>query len=274
MLWLSHFANRPGQLFSGAQNRLTIILRTASDSPTTFSTRYHRWDARNGERDALFGRLSYVELPQAICTFHSLFPKVGTPEAGSVLKSLLGSKTVGSTLMRESQFPVYWVRVPGYFCQFFLRPPMARPEDGGEPRLRGEVNAIYCPDEPARRVLHAILNSSSWYQFFCAFTDGRHVNPSDVKDFPCNLSKLSKAVQSKLISLSQPLEDAMRANTSNWRKSGLLIESVDSRGTKPILDAIDSQLAAHYGFGSQELDFIINYDIKYRMGQDDAVDGE
>ena len=26
----------------------------------------------------------------------------------------------------------------------------------------------------------------------------------------------------------------------------------------------------HYGFTPEELDFIINYDIKYRMGADDA----
>jgi hypothetical protein len=27
-------------------------------------------------------------------------------------------------------------------------------------------------------------------------------------------------------------------------------------------------LAQHYGFTDEELDFIINYDIKYRMGRD------
>jgi hypothetical protein len=27
-----------------------------------------------------------------------------------------------------------------------------------------------------------------------------------------------------------------------------------------------SALAKHYGFAAEELDFIINYDIKYRMG--------
>jgi len=26
-------------------------------------------------------------------------------------------------------------------------------------------------------------------------------------------------------------------------------------------------LASHYGFSEEELDFIVNYDIKYRMGQ-------
>ena len=36
--------------------------------------------------------------------------------------------------------------------------------------------------------------------------------------------------------------------------------------SKPIIDEIDRVLAKHYGFTDEELDFIINYDIKYRMG--------
>jgi hypothetical protein len=33
------------------------------------------------------------------------------------------------------------------------------------------------------------------------------------------------------------------------------------------IDQIDQALAKHYGFTDEELDFIINYDIKYRMGR-------
>ena len=67
--------------------------------------------------------------------------------------------------------------------------------------------------------------------------------------------------------LSKRLENAMRENTSHWRKSGLLIESVDSRETKPILDEIDAELAIEYQLAPEEVDFVANYDIKYRMGQ-------
>lgn len=38
--------------------------------------------------------------------------------------------------------------------------------------------------------------------------------------------------------------------------------------SKPIIDEIDTVLARHYGFTDEELDFIINYDIKYRMGDE------
>ena len=40
--------------------------------------------------------------------------------------------------------------------------------------------------------------------------------------------------------------------------------------SKPIIDEIDKVLAVHYGFTEEELDFIINYDIKYRMGKESA----
>jgi hypothetical protein len=33
-------------------------------------------------------------------------------------------------------------------------------------------------------------------------------------------------------------------------------------------------LAKHYGFTDEELDFIINYDIKYRIGQENGDGGE
>jgi hypothetical protein len=41
---------------------------------------------------------------------------------------------------------------------------------------------------------------------------------------------------------------------------------MDASKSKPIIDEIDRVLAKHYGFTDEELDFIINYDIKYRMG--------
>lgn len=43
---------------------------------------------------------------------------------------------------------------------------------------------------------------------------------------------------------------------------------INMRLSKNIIDDIDKVLAQHYGFTEEELDFIINYDIKYRMGDE------
>ncbi len=37
---------------------------------------------------------------------------------------------------------------------------------------------------------------------------------------------------------------------------------------------IDTLLARHYGFTEEELDFILNYDIKYRLGRSTEAEEE
>jgi hypothetical protein len=56
---------------------------------------------------------------------------------------------------------------------------------------------------------------------------------------------------------------------NGYKQTGNVIyEEFYPRLSKPIIDEIDRVLAQHYGFSPEELDFIINYDIKYRMGRD------
>ena len=60
----------------------------------------------------------------------------------------------------------------------------------------------------------------------------------------------------------------------NYRTTGKVIyDEYYPKLSKPIIDEIDTVLAKHYGFTEEELDYIINYDIKYRMG-DELGDGE
>jgi hypothetical protein len=61
--------------------------------------------------------------------------------------------------------------------------------------------------------------------------------------------------------------------TRNTANDDIEIESFRLNKSKPIIDEIDKVLAKHYGFTEEELDFIINYDIKYRMG-DELNDNE
>lgn len=54
---------------------------------------------------------------------------------------------------------------------------------------------------------------------------------------------------------------------ANYKTTGRVeYDEFYPRRSKSIIDEIDRVLARHYGFTEEELDFIINYDIKYRMG--------
>ena len=55
---------------------------------------------------------------------------------------------------------------------------------------------------------------------------------------------------------------------ANYKSTGKVeYQEFYPKKSKPIIDEIDKVLAKHYGFNQEELDFIINYDIKYRMGK-------
>jgi hypothetical protein len=54
----------------------------------------------------------------------------------------------------------------------------------------------------------------------------------------------------------------------NYKATGKVrYDQIDTKKCKPIIDQIDTVLANHYGFTDEELDFIVNYDIKYRLGR-------
>lgn len=69
--------------------------------------------------------------------------------------------------------------------------------------------------------------------------------------------------------LENDLEKKKIEQSINSKTRGIVTTSYyQKKRSKPIIDEVDKVLAKHYGFTDEELDFIINYDIKYRMGDE------
>jgi hypothetical protein len=138
---------------------------------------------------------------------------------------------------------------------------------------------LHFHDASTAHMIMAIMNSSLFYVWFATFSDGFHLSHALVKGFPVSNDLCD---QKALLLLSQDLQQSIKAHakmsTRNTRvdsrphKDQLLIELEEYRmsRSKPLIDAIDALLAEHYGFTPDELDFIVHYDYKYRMGKDDG----
>jgi hypothetical protein len=118
------------------------------------------------------------------------------------------------------------------------------------------------------------MNSSLFYAYFIALGDCYHLSDELVRGFPACSSVFADA---RIAELGAALDADLRANATRRRiktKKGPEVEyaQFDVGRSKAILDDIDVALAKHYGFTDEELDFIINYDIKYRMGVDELDD--
>jgi hypothetical protein len=124
--------------------------------------------------------------------------------------------------------------------------------------------------------MHCFLISSTFFFYYQATSNCRDLNPSDISFAPepdwssstKKLEELSKAIEKDYTAKAKILK-------MHNKLTGLVeLESLTPSVSKPIIDEIDRILALHYGFTEEELDFIINYDIKYRMGRDAAGDAE
>jgi hypothetical protein len=80
-------------------------------------------------------------------------------------------------------------------------------------------------------------------------------------------TKDQNEISSLLKKLMKSYNENSELRTVNYEKQGkITVQYFNFRPSKPIIDEIDRALARHYGLSDEELDFIINYDIKYRMG--------
>jgi hypothetical protein len=119
-------------------------------------------------------------------------------------------------------------------------------------------------------VIGATLNSSLFFLWFMAIGNGRNLTGTDVEEFP--LGKLDESVVIGLRKVFQELMTDYRLNSIIKVRGGATIQEFRPSKSKSLIDEIDRILARHFFLTLAELDFIINYDIKYRMG--DALAGD
>ena len=95
---------------------------------------------------------------------------------------------------------------------------------------------------------------------------------------PLTLTAIEQSAADELARLSKDLMKELKQNSitkqMKFKHDNLTVQCILPKGSKHTLDEIDTVLAKHYGFTEEELDFIINYDIKYRMGLSGGSEGD
>ncbi len=135
------------------------------------------------------------------------------------------------------------------------------------------VKSICTNGESSQKVICNLLNSGIFYLWFVIMSDCRDLNIREINNFPLDLQMLNERNSKKLSQLNDNLMSDYKANKMTKRTFYKATGHVEydeyyPKLSKPIIDEIDKVLAVHYGFTDEELDFIINYDIKYRMGDE------
>jgi hypothetical protein len=267
-VWHSGYGFRPAKLFDGVNLRILILLGLNKDvsPPHVFSTPYMLFSSE--ERQQLFARLSYLQSPDEHA---NRFPKLGQSIELSILTRVVSQRaTIASLLAPRSQSslvyhrsPLYWIRALDFEPYF---------ESETESRSIHHLRSLFPATREAAGFVGSVLNSSLFFYWFIVFGNCRNLTEEDVRSFPCGTP--SPKVLARTGSLLKRLMDDYKSKADITVRYNCKYQTFYPSRSKAVLDQIDDALANYFGFTPEELDFIINYDIKYRMGQDGGEDDE
>ncbi|MBA7693890.1 hypothetical protein ES703_102486 [subsurface metagenome] len=270
--WFINLAGdwHPGKLFEGVRSQFTIVTSSkisGDNSSKIYTTNYIRWFTE--ERNILLSKIRYVLNPNV--NIEEGFPKFSQEIELKIWDKIQNKgNTVasyeykyGSPFYYRNAGIAYYLIVINFRQRFLIN---------GKTDTSSTLLKFNCRDN-CRNLLVAVLNSNlfGWY-YFC-FTDCYHLTKLDLEGFRIDLSDFDKELTKNLSTIVDELMQSIDENsimkTTNYKTKGTVeYQELYPRKSKHFIDRIDPVLTGHYGFADEELDFIINYDIKYRMGRE------
>ena len=265
VLYLSSYAIRPSKLFTGAEQRLAIYLHLPQNGKTK-TTNYMKWNSQY--RNCLLKTLNYTD--SAELKTLSTIPKFSDKLDNEIMAKIINNKPLSSFLQKKESDHIYIHNAPGYWIRSTNFIPYFWNERDGEKQSE-HVKILYVNKlDNVSNSLCALINSSLFYWWFTVMSNCRDLTSREIKNFPIDLSVFRNDNKNINLLIEQLMENyrnnASRRETCYKATGKVIYDEFRPKYGKEIIDKIDKLLAKHYGFTDEELEYIINYDYKYRMG--------
>lgn len=239
--------------------------RSTRNSLVSYTGGYRRWVSE--ERTNLMATTGYTKQSKGLPHLDSIL-KFFSPLEHIILEKISGNPL--NTFCYDSSRPIYIHRIVRYFVKPLNFVPLFIDANGV--KGKSEDYKVFRFRDSEQDAIVALLNSSLFYWFWRANSDGFHCGYGDVYAMPYKLPE-SPDVRGQLLQLQESLMHDLnyrsKVKSIRTKKGAIQFQEFYTKYSKSIIDTIDKVLSQQYGFTDEELDFI----IKYRLGQDSENEG-
>ncbi len=274
--YISYYGFRPAKLFEGANRTIGICIydRLVDFHQNHYATGYQKWSS--DYRASLFQTIQYQKVSHFFVP--DQYPKIGYEKEQSILTKLFNNNCfIGDKISKFSKENcIYYRNVGGLYWKIITDFAPEFYEDGVKSNSSRESH-LYFDTENNMKIALALFNSSLYWFYYNMTSDCWSLNPIDLSRFPIDIDQLNEADIIKIKTLADQLMDDLLKNVV-WaqrihkNKNHTKYQQFTPRLSKEIIDKIDIYFSKHFGFDEQEIDIIINYDVKYRMGDQSEED--
>lgn len=255
------YPERPQQLFEGACIALSIFICNKNGKKEIYSSGINR--VSEGFRDYLFRQVSFVKIDKNdFLPNYSLYPKYKKYIEKNIYRKLAIDSAISKYLGSSRKNALTYRTAGGRYWKIVINRPFANISTSNKTKtLNNRISSFE---------LVAVLNTNLFWWYYVNFFDLYNFKDYMIFHFMYNADE--KIESKELTKLGKELMKSFERNKVEntqfiqSRQKATIFESFNPAQSKSIIDEIDNILALHYCFTEEELDFIINYDIKYRMG--------
>jgi len=272
--WISNFATRPACLFEGVTMNLSIITSIICKDKShkhLFTTQYNRWQQPN--RKHVFQNINYTPVNQESLFFNFSIPKMQSLLDNKILSKLAkNTSSINDYLSSQRTQPdnlMFYRTAGGRYFKIFIDRAFGTDSTSNKQKPFSKSFSVHA--------IIAVLNSNLWWWYYTMHFDMYNCKDYMIYNFPfdyvsCNyINELT--LKGKQI--CDFMFDTAERKIQHYKTTGYREQLIFSPSkAKHIIDEVDSMLSKHYNFTNDELDYILNYDVKWRKGITGNIEGE
>ncbi|GHV37278.1 restriction endonuclease subunit M [Spirochaetia bacterium] len=258
----SSFCDRPLQVFKNAHKKTSIVFFNKTETPckTLLTTQMYRW-SKEKTLDELIKNLRFIDSFKY--RINGRFPKVSLPIERDILAKLFDkNNTPIEKLISKNGNPIYYRSSGGMYYNVITNYPSGSTKE--KPIIFNKKDS---------NVIGAALSSNLFFWFQQVYSNGLDLKSYEIESFTIPMKKLTDILFKQIDKLySEYLVDIEKNVIIHQTESYQKIDSFKEykiRKSKNLIDKIDDVICPLYGLTKEETDFIKNYEIEFRVDEDD-----
>ena len=254
---VSSYAVRPEPVFKNAVVNTSILtfVKSETQCECIMSTRLNRKKGNDFNLQKLVDNLEFVQVNDLL--MYGRIPKISTSIEQDILRKVRLSKTIASYKTNHGK-PIYYRFAGGRYFKVITN---YTTNSSAERRLD--------LDEKYADVIGCILSSNLSFWFYQIYSDNLNWKSNEIENF--TIPNMNEETRVKLVALYQKYLADIEANANIRTSSGESTYNVSEFKeykivrSKSIIDEIDDMIGVLYGLTKDEIEFIKNYEIEFRM---------
>lgn len=253
---ISSYAVRPQPVFESAVVNTSIITLYYTGTPcdTLLSTKMHR-KSEEDNLQSVIDNLEYTDVRNMV--LRGRIPKIGKEIEKNILNKVLAHQPL-KNYIDPNGLPIYYRFAGGRYFKVITNYPNHVSSEKPIYLKKDLANSIGC-----------ILSSNLSFWFYQIYSDNLNWKTYEIENFripsmqKTDVEYLSKLYEEYLLDIEHNAEIRTVSESSSYTVDQFKNYRIGK--SKAIIDEIDNYIGKLYGLTEEEISFINNYEIKFRL---------